>query len=590
MKRVLVCLLTFCLLLGCCAFGVAAEGEAAVTVADITWDGAEQPKPGAKVVFSAHLKNNGGDLAKGTAVKVDLYVNQEKVFTETYDKGIAAGQTVQVKFPKWEAVAGEHVVTAVLNECKADRENWVDKQHLVANIRVAKEALEVPSIAEKFGMTSLTFSDDFTTLDLVDKECTGAYGYKWYANMPYGSSDSEPTDYELTEEGIRLIRTVKDPGWAGWTLSTFDCATGAGWGYTHGYMEMRVRTPANRISGDKGQPSVWSLPPEKMLSYPDANRYVEMDFLEFLNDDSFTTTLHDLSFTDANQTEYIHHYKNQNYKHLGMRDGEWHTMGFVWRNGSITSYLDGKEYMTLCWKDNGTSYPEAMSMKGNTDGLDAFAIFDDQLTPLVINGNEGWPLEIDYIHVWEGGAEASLGESVETAQFVDMYLRDGDGQINLVADFENYETLIDTQAAFEELSAEKQKELDRIAKREVGKTMAEVLEDAKQFKADMESFAAAFAVDSEGALLDIESMDACKVIVGGEKKWKEMSAELKEAINNHVYLNGGSTYDELLSAAREKVPASPVKPWMIAVAAVVLIAAVAAVVVAVCRKKKKNNA
>ncbi len=587
MKRVLSCLLAVCLLLGLCAFSVAAEGEAAVMVTDITWDGAEQPKPGAKVVFSAHLKNSGA-AAVTEAVSVALYVNQEKVFTQSYEKGIAAGQTVQVKFPKWEAVAGEHVVTVAINDTQPERFNWVKKQHLPVNIRVAENALEVPAIAEKFGMTELTFSDDFTTLDLVDKECSGAYGYKWYANMPYGSSDSEPTDYELTEEGIRLIRTVKDPGWAGWTLSTFDCATGAGWGYTHGYMEMRVRTPAKRISGDKGQPSVWSLPPEKMLSYPDANRYVEMDFLEFLNDDSFTTTLHDLSFTDANQSEYIHHYKNQNYKHLGMRDGEWHTMGFVWRNGSIISYLDGKEYMTLCWKDNGTSYPEAMSMKGNTDGLDAFAIFDDQLTPLVINGNEGWPLEIDYIRVWEGKPEANQGESVETAQFVDMYLRDGDGQIELTADFENYETLIEVETAFVELSAEKQEELNRVAKREVGKTMAQVIDDAKTFKADMEAFVAAFAVDSEGAVLNTESVDACKVIVKGERKWNKMSAELKEAVNNHVYLNNGVMYEDLLAAAREVVPASPIKPWMIAVAAVVLVAAAAVVVIGTCRKKAKG--
>ena len=586
MKRVLSCLLAVCLLLGLCAFGAAAEGETAVTVADITWGGANQPKPGAKVVFSVHLNNGGtADLAKGTAVKVDLYVNQEKVFTETYDKGIAAGQTVQVKFPKWEAVAGEHVVTAVLNECKADRENWTQKQHLTANIRVADKALEVPAVAEKFGMTELTFSDDFTTLNLVDKECTGAYGYKWYANIPYGAKDAEPTDYELTDVGINLKRV---PTHFGWTLCTFDCATGAGWGYVHGYMEMRVRTPANRISGDRGQPSVWSLPPEKILSFSGANRYVETDFLEFLDDDSFTTTLHDLHFVDDDQREYVHHYKNSNYKNLGMRDGEWHTLGFVRQNGVMRCYLDGKEYMTTTWKDDAKSYPEALIMKGEKDGIDAFSIVDDQLTPLIINGAEGWPLEIDYIHVWEGKPESNQGESVETAQFVDMYLRDGDGQIELTANFENYEALIEVEEAVAELGATQQEELNRLAKREVGKTMAQVIEDAKQFKADMETFAAAFAVDSEGAVLDAESVEACKVIVKGERKWNKMSAELKEAVNNHVYLNNGVTYEDLLAAAREKVPASPIKPWMIAVAAVVLAAAVAAVAVGVCRKKAKG--
>ena len=144
------------------------------------------------------------------------------------------------------------------------------------------------------------------------------------------------------------------------------------------------------------------------------------------------------------------------------------------------------------------------------------------------------------------------------------------------------------ETAFVELSAEKQEELNRLAKRENGKTMAQVIGDAKQFKADMESFVAAFAVDSEGALLDTESVDACKVIVKGERKWNKMSAELKDAVNNYVYLNNGVTYEDLLAAAREAVPASPIKPWMVAVVAGVLVGAAAVVVIGICCKKAKG--
>ncbi len=587
-KRVLVCLLTVCLLLGCCAFGASAEGDATVTVVDITWNGAEQPKPGANVVFSAHLKNSGtADVAKGTAVSVALYINQEKVFTQNYDKGIAAGATVQVKFPKWEAVEGEHVVTAVLGDMKPDRLNWLEHQHLAANIRVAKEALEVPEVAEKYGMTNLTFSDDFTTLDSVDKECSGAYGYKWYANLPFGGKDAEPTDYKLTADGISVERK---PTLFSWTLCTLDAATGAGWGYVHGYMEMRIRTPGKRLSGEKGSPAVWSLPPEKILSLPASQRhYVETDFLEFAGDEFYTTTLHDLHFANKLGTEYIRWDKNSNNEYMGLRDDEWHTMGFVRQNGVMRCYLDGKEYMTLYWAEGEKSYPEATLLKGG-DGIDAFTIVDKQLTPLVLHGAENWPLEVDYIRVWEGDEETNQGESIEAAQFVDAHLRDDDGQINLTPDFENYEALIDMETAFSELSAERQKELDAVAKREVDKTMAQVVSDAKQFKADMEAFVAAYATDSEGEVLDAASLDACQMIVKGERKWNKMSAELKEAVNTKVFLkSSATTYDELLAAAREKVPASPIKAWMIVLAAAVVVLAAAGIVIGVRCKKAKEK-
>ena len=58
MKKVMSLLLAVALVLGCCAFGVLAQsGKAKVEIAAITWGGAEQPKPEAKVVFSVQLKN-----------------------------------------------------------------------------------------------------------------------------------------------------------------------------------------------------------------------------------------------------------------------------------------------------------------------------------------------------------------------------------------------------------------------------------------------------------------------------------------------------------------------------------------------------
>ncbi|MBO5928846.1 MAG: family 16 glycosylhydrolase, partial [Clostridia bacterium] len=509
--RVLSCALMVTLLLSLATMGVSVLAEETpktdLAITGITWNGGNQPKPGKAITFTVKITNKGAEIAKGTSVPLWLYMDGKVLFSETYDKGFAAGQTTEVTLPKWKATAGDHVVTAVINSnAIAAKSSWDSGLHYTTHIRVGEKALAVPEIAQTYGMDTLVFSDDFKTLDTIDVDCTGGYGYKWYTQRPYGAKDMLPTDYVLTENGVRLQQEIPSFNWG---FCTLDPKTGVGWGYQFGYLEVRLKVAANRVIPDtKGSPAVWSFPPEKVLNDFDdgPHTWVEMDWMEYWGNNKFTTCFHDSLFVESQETCRI---DNTNISAFGLGDEQWHTMGFLWRDGTLECFLDGEEYMSQYWSGEEKPYPDAFVKTGEgeytTDG--AFESMDSRLLSLILGSGKGWPMEIDYITVWQGDAEASKGESTQTAMFMDCYLRDSDGQINTAVNFERYETLLMIEESLTELPAEQQAEINRVVKRKSGKTLSEVLEDAKQFKDSLEQFIAQYATDSEGNILSAENID-----------------------------------------------------------------------------------
>ncbi len=588
--RVLVCLLVTTLLVSGCLFGVSAEEPPAPAVADISWDGEEQPKPNAEVTFTVHLKGNGGEIAKGTAVTVDFYVNSEKLFTQIYTDGIPADKTVAVTLPKWKAVTGDHTVTAVLNSTVAKKKLWDSGLFYTEHIRVAQTALPVPQVALDNGMSTLIFSDDFSTLDTVDQESTGGYGYKWYTQQPFGAAPINPTDYELTEEG--MVLKADCPSY--FCLHTIDPKTGAGWaGYTHGYMEMRVRMPVNRVPGTKGGPAVWSLPPNQLLYLPD-EEWVEFDFMEYWGDNSFSTTLHNI-YRPNEEKDGGYWYKNSNHGSAGLGDGEWHTMGFVWRKGMLKSYLDGEEYQTLYWDDAEKSYPEATINDDNgNDGVGAFTKLDEQVIPFTLSGPAVFSLELDYIRVWQNDGKTATPTvpGPTAAQFIDMYLSDGFGNLQTTINADNYALLLDAEEPWKALTAEQQQDVDAVLTENGANPFMKLLKSAAKWKVDADSFINKYALTKDGTVCDPTEKEACQRILAGKKRFEKLDEEKQRTIDDRLNEAQGTTYTELLQSAQEAVNSGKVEapvnapPWYVA-GAVVLVAVVAVTVWLIVGRKRK---
>lgn len=380
---------------------------AGVVITNVTWEGSNQPKPGVSVVFTVTLKNNGTeDVPAETPTTVTLLLDRTELTPLVLNETLAVGESKTLRSKPWTAVAGDHVVTASLNGGHTSCETFGSGVTFVKNIHVATKALPIPEPAAAANMKVLAFSDDFSNLDTIDLTASGKSGYKWYMTSPYGYETMLPEDLEKTEDGVKIvIRTGSNVRYG---LRMVDVKTGAGWGYTHGYMETRFRMAATRLdeNAKEAPPSIWANPPH-MLWGNSEGEWVEFDFMEYFGytqgSPLFTVTLHHQDRPKgAGNDNVVYWAKNRKTSHFnGLDDDEWHTMGWLWEEGRLTTYLDGKELMTQRWSKDGLPEPEAKLEKGDALRPGTFSLLDEQIIPVVLHGVESWPLEIDYLNIWQ---------------------------------------------------------------------------------------------------------------------------------------------------------------------------------------------
>ncbi len=373
--------------------------------------GATQVLTGTQVPVSVKVSNpRTEDIDQD--IMVDLRAtNGEadiKLATLTHQGGLQAGaQTVLTTAVPWTALKGEWVISARAHTLLAAEE----RNGTQTNLRVADALLNAPALAQASGYNKLIFSDDFDTAN-VDTTYTGNYGYKWYlTDLTDISGDA--SDYTLTENGILL---EADNMRYNWLLCTMDGRTAAGWrGFTHGYLEFRTRFNHNKDadapSGSKG-PAIWSFPPETISSAAGTlNRHVEMDWMEYWGDAygdmHWTITMHDQMSPSG--TQHINNGKSYgiNGDELDIGDGEWHTVSYSWSEGVLVAYVDGVQCFSQTWSEDGSETYPATTVRTGTARADALSTFDNQLSPLILAGSKGWPLEIDYIRVWQADGQAA---------------------------------------------------------------------------------------------------------------------------------------------------------------------------------------
>ena len=372
-------------------------------ITDITWNGGNQVKPGTSVVFTVTMKNEGTEelLPAVQQTVIQLHIDRAEPVWFRYDGGLKVGESKTFDFPVWEAVEGNHAITATINFAMPSPTTWESGMVFVKYLRVAEKALEVPSFAAAAGMNTLAFNDDFTTLDTIDVNATGKVGYHWYVTRPYAATNVTPEDYELTKDGL-LLHLHKST--FNYGLAMVDARTGAGWGYKHGYMECRFKVASNRIIPDtKGSPAIWAMPAERYWCYTD--HWLEMDHMEYWGNQfgdqkMYTVTMHEQSCEYGNGNPTTKWIKNdKTCFHYGLDDDDWHTMGWLWEEGSLTTYVDGKQIMQQKW-GGADGEPELKVVNGEL-GEAPFTVFDKYSYPVTISGAYGWPMEVDFLTIWQ---------------------------------------------------------------------------------------------------------------------------------------------------------------------------------------------
>ncbi|MDD5673615.1 MAG: family 16 glycosylhydrolase [Chitinivibrionales bacterium] len=256
----------------------------------------------------------------------------------------------------------------------------------------------VPAAAAAVGYTNLVFSDDFNSLGTIDTNITGAPGFKWYADEPWGASSTTKDQYSVSNS----VLTLAAQDGMNWGLSTYSVKGNTGKTFQFAYFEMRMHfdPKIGATKGLKGWPAWWSMPLEH-CNGTNNTRWNELDFFEAMSRPDtvysswFFSTLHD--WTNSGEYEHVTAgYGAPLYPWLDLN--QWHIYGCLWQPGEVTWYLDNVPMWDQ--KYSATGMPNPLPA-GGTCPVGTYSILDQQNNLVIIGTANNWPIYVDWVHVYQ---------------------------------------------------------------------------------------------------------------------------------------------------------------------------------------------
>ncbi len=277
--------------------------------------------------------------------------------------------------------------------------------------------IQIPQAALDAGMTRLVFHDDFDSLDTFDLSGEGKEGYAWYTDRPYKMSQLTTEDFRV-ENSVLYLKPRNCAAAIG--LPTYSRKGDCGFKYRFGYAEARIRVdkPTGKYNG---VPAFWGICYEDFMDHP-WEHAGELDILEVneLDNDgtmSYTGTTHDHWRPGNGEkqracTNLVNALGYQNKRDY--IDDQWHTYAALWDEGYIAWYLDGKlmhaaryaegELPQYFYRDDPTPLPrieEKSPSLANRTWVGGHTIMDTDEMVLFVGCNYEWPMEVDWVRVWQ---------------------------------------------------------------------------------------------------------------------------------------------------------------------------------------------
>ena len=221
-------------------------------------------------------------------------------------------------------------------------------------------------------------------------------------------------------------------------------------------------------------PAVWAFSDDTIWgTRPVGKDSLELDWIEYWGDKygtyRFDTTLH-------------HSFKGENGEDLGkvttgqkheepIGDYQWHTYAMAWSEGVLKTYFDNVLIGTQRYSKD--DYPDPMptgSINVDAGGADPreglFSILDEQNLAIILGGASDFPMEVDWIHVWQadGSLDPIEDEDEKVTEFVKDFLtetkEDGTQTITNKVTIDNYEKILQGEKTYIALNADQQAAID----------------------------------------------------------------------------------------------------------------------------------
>lgn len=258
---------------------------------------------------------------------------------------------------------------------------------------------QAPAFATNAGYRNLTLSDDFDSPNSIDFSGTGASGYTWYTDMPWGYGVTPRSALNVANSVLTISQQSENYNFA---ISTVSAKTKNGKGFRYGYYEARLAFNPADATKSQGWPSFWAMSRDHMVG-ENNSRLGELDFFEGWHDayssynQYFNGTVHDWNLTTSPKTD-IGSYSNNRASLVGTDFNAFHTYGALWKPGSVTWYFDGRALFTQAYSSNGAPVP-------NPDGYGSgtFSILDKEPNGMgvILGSGVNYPMKVDWVRIWQ---------------------------------------------------------------------------------------------------------------------------------------------------------------------------------------------
>ena len=266
-----------------------------------------------------------------------------------------------------------------------------------------------PPQAAAWGMNTLTFADEFTSISTIDTTNSKASGFKWYSSNFFGNPPVSSSAYSISGSILTFNNT------ANLGLCTL-CNNGIGQTFSAAgggfYIEflMKINSSYAGASGVSGWPAVWSMSAGHLLGSISSN-FPELDFIEMYPSSTVGAVWPLMAFHDWT-TSSANNYNTNDFPTMpgGYDANAWHTYGTLYvpmaRNGGtgiVERYVDNALLSTsvINFTASGPASPGATP--SNPNGT--FSCIDGDSQPVLLGNGTNWlGTELDFVHVWQVSA------------------------------------------------------------------------------------------------------------------------------------------------------------------------------------------
>lgn len=303
----------------------------------------------------------------------------------------------------------------------------------------ASTGITEPGAAALQNYNHLAFDDEFNSYSTIDMSNSHASGFNWYLQNWFSSSATNTNNVTISNGVLHL------GGGTGEAIlvSAFANSSGGATGTVFGsgtYMEASIQFNPGGGANAMYWPAFWGM----AIQHVDGTdqwagqatgyaHFAEADIMEYMNgmnSAQYSGAIHDWSGTYTAGDGFQYNVANLGNNIINVGSIDWtayHTYGLLWvpqsgnTPGHATWYFDGKAESSIYWlgPTASTALPGisagSLTPSSAAQATSTYSILDSDQLALSLQTDATWPMNIDWVRVWQPGAASASALAATSA-------------------------------------------------------------------------------------------------------------------------------------------------------------------------------